>query len=31
MQLRYVVVGSDVQFLRAGVASALAASRRALE
>jgi 4-hydroxy-2-oxoheptanedioate aldolase len=30
MQLRYVVVGSDLQLLRAGVASALAASRRAL-
>jgi 4-hydroxy-2-oxoheptanedioate aldolase len=30
MKLRYVVVGSDLQLLRAGVASALAASRRAL-
>jgi 4-hydroxy-2-oxoheptanedioate aldolase len=30
MRLRYVVVGSDLQLLRAGVATALAAARRAL-
>jgi 4-hydroxy-2-oxoheptanedioate aldolase len=30
MRLRYVVVGSDLQVLRAGVASTLAAARRAL-
>ncbi len=30
MRLRYVVVGSDLQLLRAGVASILAATRRAL-
>ncbi len=30
MRLRYVVVGSDLQLLRAGVASTLAAARRAL-
>ena len=30
MRLRYVVVGSDLQLLRAGIASTLAAARRAL-
>jgi 4-hydroxy-2-oxoheptanedioate aldolase len=30
MRLRYVVVGSDLQLLRAGVASTLAAARRSL-
>jgi hypothetical protein len=30
LPLRYVVVGSDLQLLRAGVANTLAASRRAL-
>jgi len=30
MRLRYVIVGSDLQLLRAGVASAVAATRRAL-
>ena len=30
LRLRYVIVGSDLQLLRAGIASTLAASRRAL-